>query len=60
MPYYRLYLLDAHGHFLRVEEAMADDDSQAIDLARTIDHPQKIEVWQESRRVGIVEPEPSH
>ncbi len=56
MAYYRLYFHDKKGRILRAEEAVVDDDAQALAEARKRNHADCIEVWQEKRMVGVVEP----
>ena len=56
MPYYRLYFHNRFGKFERAEEVDVADDAAALRRAREIDHAHCIEVWQQARRVGIVEP----
>jgi hypothetical protein len=60
MPYHRLYILDAQGHILRVEERDVASDDEALLQARALNHAHGVEIWQGKRKVGIVRPgEPS-
>ena len=56
MPTYRLYRLDEAGKFDRSEGIEAADDSQAMMLARAMEHPFICEVWLERRLVGRFRP----
>jgi hypothetical protein len=56
MPYYRLYLLNTDGRILHASEAEVENDAAGIMRARSIGHPDKVEIWQEKRKVGIVDP----
>jgi len=50
VPYYRLYFLDSHGHFGRVEGFAARDDDSAVEHAESHGEAVK-ELWCGGRRV---------
>ena len=56
MPTYRLYKLDEAGKYQVSEELDASDDSEAMMLARAMDHPFMCEVWLARRLVGRFRP----
>ena len=56
MAHYRLFFLNAEGHFMRVEEVDAPGDNEALNKARQLDHAHILEVWEDKRKVGIVGP----
>lgn len=56
MPIYKLYRLDEAGKFDTSEAIDAADDSEAMKLARAIEHPYTCEVWLVRRLVGRFSP----
>ena len=57
MLYYRLYFMSARtGHIIRFAEYEAPDDACAMDLARSQQGEQALELWCQRRRVGRFEP----
>jgi hypothetical protein len=58
MPYYRLYLQNGWGHVTKADELFAPDDEAALAAARALRHFHPIEVWQQGRNVGLIEPRP--
>jgi hypothetical protein len=56
MAYYRLHLLGVEEHILHSYAVEAESDQVAIARARALGHIHKIAVWQERRKVGVVEP----
>ena len=56
MPAYRVYCLDGAGKVWAAEWIEAEDDSAALDAARTIEQAVHTEVWQGQRLIGRVEP----
>ena len=56
MPTYRLYKLDQAGKYNVSEQLDASDDSEAMKLARAMEHPFMCEVWLARRLVGRFTP----
>ena len=56
MPTYRLYKLDEAGKFDGSEALEAADDTEAMMLARAMEHPFTCEVWLARRLVGRFRP----
>jgi hypothetical protein len=54
MPNFRFYLLDLDGRIKGRQDIECEDDLAARRIAMTIDHPYAVEIWQDSRRVGMV------
>lgn len=56
MPTYRLYKLDEAGRSDTSESIEADDDYDAMRLARAKEHPFMCELWLSHRLVGRFRP----
>ena len=56
MTIYRLYKLDEAGKYTVGEQLEADNDSEAMKLARSMEHPFICEVWLARRLVGRFKP----
>lgn len=56
MTSYRLYKLDEAGKYSVGEQLEADNDSEAMTLARAMEHPFICEVWLARRLVGRFRP----
>jgi hypothetical protein len=54
MSEYRAFLLDAQGRISNCHELQADDDQDALDLARMLAVRCDVEVWALDRMVGKV------
>ena len=52
--HYRLYFQGADGHFFRARDLVAENDDDARNATREIDHAYCIEIWTGMRMVGIV------
>jgi hypothetical protein len=57
MIHYRFYFHDQAGHILRAEDADLETDEAALAEARMRNHAFCVEVWQRTRKVGIVHPQ---
>ena len=57
MVSYRFYILNKDGQSRRSHDADCADDAQALEIALAIEWPEGIEVWQGTRKVGIIKPE---
>ena len=53
MKIYRLYHLDKNGKILTPESFEAEDDLHAIRRARQTESEFGVELWQESRKIGV-------
>ena len=53
---YRVYKLDEAGKYNVSEQLEADNDSEAMMLARAMEHPFTCEVWLARRLVGRFRP----
>ena len=51
---YRLYFQGADGYFIRARDLAAENDDDARNATREIDHAYCIEIWTGMRMVGIV------
>jgi hypothetical protein len=57
MPDYRIYSLDEGGHIVHPPAIIScDNDGEAIDHAEALSAGQPLEVWENDRRVGRIEP----
>ena len=57
MLYYRLYFISCRdGHIRRFEEFEVEDDAAAMALARRHEGEDALELWNEHRKVGMIEP----
>lgn len=54
MPSYRLYTLLRDGHTILGDDIEADDDEEAIHLARLRVEHADIELWDDNRWVALV------
>lgn len=57
MANFRLYRLDGAGKIASAEWLAADDDDQALEMARDLNAPTSLEIWDRNRFVGRVQPE---
>jgi hypothetical protein len=55
MVYYRAFIIGKDGHFKRAEEFACADDNAALEHARQFANSHDVEVWQEARRIGLVQ-----
>jgi hypothetical protein len=55
MAVYLLYCLRRDGHIQRGQSVECDDDDQALARAAELKHAHGIEVWRNTRRVGLVD-----
>ena len=53
MEAYRLYFVDAEGHFASVVEIMADDDAAAIAAVRSHADGRPTELWLRGRKIKM-------
>lgn len=51
MPDYRVYLINAEGHFVRSAVVTAETDCDAIARAELVAEGRELEIWQASRCV---------
>ena len=56
MPDYRLYCLDGAGKITRAEVIDAENDDDAVMIARAARKPVHCELWQRDRLVARIEP----
>ena len=56
MTAYRLYFTDGDGHIVRGEWIEAESEADAIDIARSRKHPNRVEIWRRMKLVTSVEP----
>lgn len=52
MPDYRVYCLNAEGHFSQAESIEARDDGEALVIARSINRDVDCELWNGSRFIA--------
>lgn len=53
---YRFFFLDPAGHVRRRLELECDNDDDALNRARELNHAHGIEVWSGARKVGVTDP----
>jgi hypothetical protein len=53
---YRFYFMTANDRIARGQDIDCDDDEDALARARALHHAHAVEVWQERRKVGRIEP----
>ena len=59
MRWYRIYCVGPDDHFTRGEAIYCGSDTEALAVAqRMVGHPAAVEVWQGTRKVTRLEPEP--
>lgn len=56
MPHYRFVLTRARGGDVRAEEYGIFNDQGALQFARRFSHNGPVEIWEEQRLVGRIEP----
>ena len=55
MAFYRMYFIDAAGHFVRADDGIFDNDADALaEAAAKLGSYPAIEVWTGARLVGKV------
>lgn len=52
MSDYRAFVLNAEGHVTKRHDFEADDDVQAVQIARQYVDGHDVEVWQRDRMIG--------
>jgi hypothetical protein len=58
MPDYRLYCLDRAGKVTNAHDIDAKNDDEALAFARQKKLPVKCELWDRSRLVAMISPQP--
>jgi len=54
--HYRVYFLDAANHIIRSHDLECDDDADAIERLRELNHAHAMELWERARLVRRIEP----
>ena len=54
MPDYRVYCLNAEGHFTAAEEIQARDDGEALVIARSVKRDVDCELWNGSHFIARI------
>jgi len=54
--HYRVYFLDGADHIIRSQDLECDDDAQAIERLRQLNHAHAVELWERARLVQRIEP----
>ena len=54
MPDYRAYIVGPDGHFRTFEVVTADDDGQAVEIARKYVDGCDVEVWNLDRKIAVL------
>jgi hypothetical protein len=58
LRYYRAYQVDPAGHICSPPDVInAEDDEEALRLARALANGNLVEVWEQGRLVGRLEPD---
>ena len=58
MTVYRVYVVDAGGHTSQPPQVIeCNDDQEALKQARQLVDGKAVEVWNEAKRVGLLEPD---
>jgi hypothetical protein len=52
MADYRVYLVDADGHFFDAVALVCADDAEAIEQAKQLVHAHDIELWKLDRKIA--------
>jgi hypothetical protein len=52
MADYRVYLVDADGHFFDAVALVCADDAEAIEKAKKLVHAHDMELWQLDRKIA--------
>ena len=60
MAHYRAYLFNSWGHVANAQDLDVPDDEAALQRAMAIGHSHAVEVWQQGRKVGLIEPAPAN
>jgi hypothetical protein len=55
MSHYRAFIIGDDGHFKSAQEFLSDSDTSALEHARQFAKENPVEVWQEARRIGMIE-----
>lgn len=55
MTDYRLYCIDGAGHFTKVHEIDADNDADALRLARRMKLAVRCELWKRGRKLATLD-----
>ena len=56
MASYRFYFMTANDRIARGQDIDCDSDEEALAHARALRHANAVEIWQERRKVGRIEP----
>lgn len=56
MASYRFYFMTASDRIARGQDIDCADDEDALARARSLHHAHAVEIWQERRKVGRIEP----
>ena len=56
MAHYRFYCVDGAGKITRAQFIEADNDEDAIMIARSFEEPVKCELWQRDRLITTIPP----
>ena len=59
MAHYRFYCVDGAGKITRAQFIEADNDEDAIMIARSFEEPVKCELWQRDRLIATIPPKAS-
>lgn len=54
MPDYRAYIVGPDGYFQTFEVIIADDDSQAVEIAKKFVDGHDVEVWNLDRKITVL------
>jgi hypothetical protein len=54
MTDYRVYIVDAEGHFSDVVPLVCGDDQEAIRLTQALALDRDVELWQLDRKVAVI------
>jgi hypothetical protein len=60
LPNFRLYRLDGAGKIATADWLAADDDAHAEQLARELNEPNTLEIWNRNRLVARIPPAASN
>jgi hypothetical protein len=55
MPGYRVYHLDAAGHFVDVQELYCSSDAAAVERANELARDRAVEVWHRERLIKKID-----
>ena len=53
MAHYRAYIIGADGHIWKAVDLVSKDDGEAIEAAKRLVDGHDVELWEQTRKVGV-------